>query len=137
VVSNGLDFDLRLSPHERAERNLKQIRENLNAKPDYTHWARFDSWTVDQAMARIQAARRLFPAKRFNDAMCQGGLDALGWYHEKRDATRDIGLGPDHDWASHCSDAFGLMAVAYKRPSQHKHAIGFKVHRPRDRAKGC
>ena len=42
---------------------------------------------------------------------CAGGLDALGWYHEKRDETRAIGLGPDHDWASHAADAFGLMAV--------------------------
>jgi hypothetical protein len=23
-------------------------------------------------------------------------------------------LGPDHDWSSHASDAFGLMAVCYE-----------------------
>ena len=72
------------------------------------------------AMARIEAARRLFPACRFNEATTQAGLDALGWYHEKRDAERNIGLGPEHDWASHGSDAFGLMCVVHKPPTQTK-----------------
>lgn len=63
------------------------------------------------ANARIEAVRRLFPAIYFNEATTEAGRDALGWYHEKRDETRSIGLGPAHDWASHGADAFGLMAV--------------------------
>lgn len=68
------------------------------------------------ASARIEAGRRLFPSMWFNEETTQPGLDALGWYHEKRDAERGIGLGPEHDWASHGSDAFGLMCVAYEEP---------------------
>jgi phage terminase large subunit len=68
------------------------------------------------AMLRVEAARRLFPSMWFNQETTQPGIDALGWYHEKRDAVRNIGLGPDHDWASHSSDAFGLMCVAYELP---------------------
>lgn len=67
-------------------------------------------------MRRIESARRLFPSIYFNEATTQGGLDALGWYHEKRDEARGIGLGPDHDWSSHAADAFGLMCVAYEEP---------------------
>lgn len=63
------------------------------------------------AMARIEAVRRLFPAIHFNEATTEAGRDALGWYHEKRDEARGIGLGPNHDWASHGADAFGLMAI--------------------------
>jgi phage terminase large subunit len=70
------------------------------------------------ALRRVEAARKLFPAMRFNQAKCQGGLDALGWYHEKIDDQRNIGLGPEHDWASHSADAFGLAAVAYEKPSR-------------------
>lgn len=70
------------------------------------------------AKARIEEARRLFSAMSFNEATTQGGLDALGWYHEKRDAERGIGLGPDHDWSSHGADAFGLMCVAYEPPNR-------------------
>jgi phage terminase large subunit len=68
------------------------------------------------AMARIEAARRLFPSMRFNEIPTEPGLDALGWYHEKKDEARDIGLGPEHDWASHGADAFGLMCVAHEVP---------------------
>lgn len=63
------------------------------------------------AIQRIEAVRRWFAACWFNEQTTQGGLDALGWYHEKRDDARNIGLGPDHDWSSHGADAFGLMAV--------------------------
>ena len=68
------------------------------------------------AAARIEAGRRLFPSLWFNEATTQGGLDALGWYHEKKDEKRQIGLGPNHDWASHGADSFGLMCVVYEEP---------------------
>ena len=63
------------------------------------------------AMQRIDAVRRLFPSILFNEETTKGGRDALGWYHEKRDEVRGIGLGPEHDWSSHGADAFGLMAI--------------------------
>jgi phage terminase large subunit len=68
------------------------------------------------AKARIEAGRRLFPSCWFHQETTQPGLDALGWYHEKRDAERNIGLGPEHDWASHGADAFGLMCVCHEPP---------------------
>lgn len=68
------------------------------------------------AAARIEAGRRLFPAMWFNEETTKAGLDALGWYHEKRDEARNIGLGPDHDWSSHGADSFGLGCVVYEEP---------------------
>jgi len=68
------------------------------------------------ARARIEAARRLFAQMWFDEERCRAGLAALGAYHEKRDAHRNIGLGPEHDWSSHGADAFGLMAIAYEAP---------------------
>ncbi|WP_369916531.1 phage terminase large subunit [Xanthomonas sp. NCPPB 3005] len=80
------------------------------------------------AMTRIESARRLFPSIWFNSApvrdlregpegleedATEAGRDALGWYHEKRDESRNIGFGPNHDWASHGADSFGMMAVDY------------------------
>ncbi|MEN5106664.1 phage terminase large subunit [Brucella anthropi] len=69
------------------------------------------------AKMRIEAVRRLFPSIWFNEATTEGGRDALGWYHEKKDEQRGIGLGPDHDWSSHSADAFGLMAIHYEQPT--------------------
>lgn len=65
------------------------------------------------ATQRIEAARRLFPSIRFDEAKTKGGRDALQAYHEKRDERRGIGLGPDHDWASHAADAFGMACVDF------------------------
>lgn len=69
------------------------------------------------AKQRVEAGRRLFGSMWFNEEKTKGGLDALGWYHEKKDEKRDIGLGPDHDWSSHAADAFGLMCIAYEEPT--------------------
>jgi phage terminase large subunit len=69
---------------------------------------------------RIEAVRRLAPRMWFDKSRCSAGLLALGWYHEKKDDQRDIGLGPEHDWSSHSADAFGLMAIHYREPGRHK-----------------
>lgn len=82
------------------------------------------------AMQRISAARRVFPSCWFNADTTKAGRDALANYAEKLDEKRDIGLGPDHNWASHGSDAFGLMAIAYEPPSAPKREYG----RRRDRS---
>lgn len=66
------------------------------------------------AMSRIEAVRRVFPYCWFDSEKTEAGRAALGWYHEKRDQNRGIGLGPEHDWASHSSDAFGLLAITYE-----------------------
>lgn len=68
------------------------------------------------AKARIEAGRRLFPSISFNADTTEGGREALGWYHEKKDEQRGIGLGPEHDWASHGADSFGLLAIVYRPP---------------------
>jgi phage terminase large subunit len=78
------------------------------------------------AKQRIEAVRRLFPSMWINAATTEAGRDALGWYHQKIDAVRGIGLGPDHDWASHGADAFGLMAVAYEAPKKKDAPIKYK-----------
>jgi phage terminase large subunit len=75
------------------------------------------------AASRIETARRHFPAVWFDEAGCQDGLSALGWYHEKKDEARQIGLGPEHDWASHGADAFGLMCVVYDKHTHEAVAI--------------
>lgn len=67
------------------------------------------------AAARIEAMRRLLPACRFASPACDAGIKALAGYHEKIDRDRNIGLGPEHDWASHGADAAGLVAIARAR----------------------
>ena len=67
---------------------------------------------------RIEAVRRIFNRCRFDAKKCEAGIEALGFYHEKRDEQRSVGLGPSHDWSSHAADAFGLMALSYEDPAR-------------------
>ena len=39
------------------------------------------------AMVRIESARRLFRSIWFNEAATAAGIEALGWYHEKKGMT--------------------------------------------------
>lgn len=70
------------------------------------------------ASMRIEAVRRIFNKCWFNEETTESGRDALGYYHEKKDEQRNVGLGPEHDWSSHGSDGFGLMAIDYEDPSR-------------------
>lgn len=70
------------------------------------------------AMMRIEALRRLGPQIRWNEATTEAGRDAIGFYHERRDDERNVGLGPEHDWSSHAADALGLMAICYEEPGR-------------------
>jgi phage terminase large subunit len=115
--ANGYESALCVLPHDGAahekvihttyEGALRSAGFNVKVVPNQGAGA---------AMARVEAARRLFPQMWFDKARCEAGLEAIGWYHEKRDAERNVGLGPSHDWSSHGADAFGLAAVDYTPP---------------------
>lgn len=78
------------------------------------------------AMARIEEARRLFPSMWFDEEKCKAGIEAIGWYHEKKDDIRNIGLGPNHDWSSHGADSFGLGCIVYDpMPAQKARKMSF------------
>lgn len=88
---------------------------------DQAKQAGFDAEIINSGsrgapMQRIDAARTVFPSIHFDKTKCETGLKALAAYREKWDDQRQVGLGPLHDWSSHCADAFGLMCVAYKEP---------------------
>lgn len=115
--ANGYGSAVCVLPHDGAKADaFSAVRFE-----DHIRAAGFEVRTVANqgkgaAMKRVETARRLFPRIWFNKDKCAGGLDALGWYHEKRDEARGIGLGPEHDWSSHAADAFGLLCVDYEEP---------------------
>nr|QRW43314.1 MAG: terminase large subunit [Caudoviricetes sp.] len=69
------------------------------------------------AMFRVEAARRLMSAVWFNEDTTEAGRKALSAYHAKIDEARGVDLGPDHDWASHSFDAFGMAMIVYEEPT--------------------
>ena len=131
--ANGYEKAQCVLPHDGAS-NDKVFRVSYQSA---LRQAGFDVRVVPNmgagaATTRIETVRRLFPSIRFNAATTEAGRDALGWYHEKRDDVRGIGLGPDHDWSSHGADAFGLMAVDYQNAGGPKNMQPIKylrIHR--------
>lgn len=82
------------------------------------------------AAARIESARQMFNRCLFDDVQTEAGREALGAYHERRDEQRGIGLGPEHDWASHGADSFGLACIAYQEPGKRRRPVtDAKPHR--------
>ena len=110
--SSGYDRAHCVLPHDGVKHDTV-----FNATPEgFLRQAGFAVTTVSNqgrgaAMKRVEAARVMFPACRFNDEKTKHGREALGWYHAKIDEKRGIDLGPEHDWSSHAADAFGLVAV--------------------------
>jgi len=82
-------------PHDGVATN------NISGKRYIDHWteAGFECYTpikntgAGAAMMRIEAARRVFPRCWFNESTTEAGRDALGYYHERKDENRNVGLG--------------------------------------------
>lgn len=115
--SRGWGKALCILPHDGVNEN------NITGKryEDHVREAGFEVEVIKNqgkgaAMMRVEAARRLFGRVWFDEEKTEGGREALGYYHEKKDEKRSVGLGPSHDWSSHGADAFGLMCVAYEEP---------------------
>jgi phage terminase large subunit len=84
-------------PHDGVAAN------NISGKRYIDHWieAGFECGPLIKntgagaAMMRIEVARRVFPRCWFNETTTEAGRDALGYYHERRDENRNVGLGPE------------------------------------------
>jgi phage terminase large subunit len=127
--SKGYDRVQCILPHD----GVKSEFVYATTYQDALRKAGFDTVVVPNqgpgaAMQRIERVRELFPRMWFNTVPTEPGRKSLGAYHEKRDDQRKIGLGPNHDWASHGADAFGLMAIHYTEP---RSTIGGKIVMPK------
>jgi len=110
---NGYEKAICVLPHDGAQVD----HFTADRYVDHVRAAGFEAQVIRNqgkgaAMIRIDALRRLFPSVYIDPEHCSGGIDALTAYHEKIDDKREIGLGPEHDWSSHGSDAAGLLAIA-------------------------
>ncbi len=76
---------------------------------------------------QINAARMIFNRCWFDENKCGKLVDSLASYHFDYDSEKRIlGATPVHDWSSHGSKAFELMAVAhvdqmeYQKPDRYQ-----------------
>jgi phage terminase large subunit len=115
---NGYEAAINYFPHDGVNDN------NITGKRYWDHWEeagfKCEPPVKNQgrgaASMRVEAVRRLGNKMYFNETTTESGRQALGFYHEKKDEKRNVGLGPEHDWSSHAADSFGLMAICYEVP---------------------
>ena len=96
--SNGYAQAILYLPHDGINANNitgKRYDEHLrdagfNVEPPVKNQGR------GAAMMRIEALRRLGPQLWWNEATTEPGRDAIGFYHERKDDVRNVGLGPEH-----------------------------------------
>lgn len=120
IRSRGWEKALMKLPHDGVNTNNitgKQYKNHL-ADAGFDVDPPIPNQGPGAAMMRVEAARRIFNRCWFNEKTTEAGRDALGFYHERKDEKRAVGLGPEHDWSSNGSDAFGLMAVDYEEPKK-------------------
>lgn len=117
---HGYEKAINYLPHDGVNDN------NITGKRYEDHW-REAGFTVEPpvknqgkgaAAMRIEALRRLGPKLWWNETTTEAGRDAIGFYHERKDEQRNVGLGPEHDWSSHAADSLGLMAICYEEPGR-------------------
>lgn len=111
--ANGYERAICVLPHDGAQSDAFSASRFI----DHITSAGFRAELVKNqgkgaALQRVEATRRMFPSIWIDPKHCEAGLDALGAYHERQDEVRGVGLGPEHNWASHGADAFGMIAIA-------------------------
>lgn len=81
----------------------------------------------------IHAVRTVFSRCYFDEERCERGLNALKSYTKKWDEKKKIFLNhPDHNWASHGSDAFRTFGVSYEeiQETDDSNTPGWAKNRP-------
>lgn len=119
-------------PHDAKAKTLaakgKSIIEQMASALELSNLAIVPDIGVEDG---IQAARMMFGRCWFDEQGCDPGLKALRRYQrEKQQDDRSFKKIPKHDWTSHYSDAFRMLAVATQnemKPLPKKTAAGTEV----------
>jgi phage terminase large subunit len=118
IKSKGFNYGKHWLPHDARAKTLasggKSVVEQLAASlGGFAALAIVPNLEVQDG---IQAARMVLPRCWFDEEKCTEGLEALRQYQREYDEdTKAFKERPRHDWTSHASDAFRMLAVAWRQ----------------------
>jgi len=102
-------------PHDARAKSLQTGKSIVEQLADALGFAKLSIVPDIGLQNGIQAVRQMFPRVWFNSVKCAEGLEALRQYQREYDEDRKaFRASPRHDWTSHPSDAFRMMAVAWR-----------------------
>ena len=114
VMSKPYRYARHYLPHDARAKSLqtgKSIIEQLASHLDVAKLAVVPDIGVQSG---IQAVRMILPRVWFDAEKCREGIEALRQYQREYDEDKKAyRQSPRHDWTSHPSDAFRMLAVSY------------------------
>jgi hypothetical protein len=114
VTSKPYRYAKHFLPHDARAKSLqtgKSIVEQLAAQLDIAKLAVVPDIGVQSG---IQAVRMMLPRVWFDAERCSDGIEALRQYQREYDEDKKAyRASPRHDWTSHPSDAFRMVAVSW------------------------
>jgi hypothetical protein len=114
VMSKRYQYARHYLPHDARAKSLqtgKSIIEQLATHLDVAKLAVVPDIGVQSG---IQAVRMILPRVWFDAEKCREGIEALKQYQREYDEDKKAyRQSPRHDWTSHPSDAFRMLAVSY------------------------
>lgn len=114
------------APHDIQVRELGTGKSRMEVA--FALGIRFDLAPSVSIADGINAVRMMIPKCLFDSVKTGPMLEALRLYREKRDAKRNVSLGPLHDWTSHAADCMRYMAVSISQRANHKSHANHESH---------
>ena len=124
VLKKPYQYAKHYLPHDARAKSLqtgRSIVEQLAAHLEMKNLAVVPDIGVQSG---IQAVRMLLPRVWFDAEKCRDGIEALRQYQrEYDDDKRSFRQSPRHDWTSHPSDAFRMLAVSWQEQADKPPAV--------------
>jgi phage terminase large subunit len=122
---HGITYGTHLAPHDIEVRELMTGRSRRDTAADMG--ITFVVVRQHRVHEGIEAARKMLARCWFDSNRCKLGTEALQHYRFKWDDKRQTFADkPDHDWSSHCADAFRILAVGWNdnlaQPNRYENA---------------
>jgi len=116
LQERGYVYGSHNAPHDIAVRELGSGKSRIEtAKELGIHFQIVKNIPLDDG---INAVRIVFSRCWFDATKCEQGTNALINYHKEYDEDRkEYKNAPYHDWSSHASDAFRMLAVSIDKIS--------------------
>ena len=117
---HGWRYGTHWLPHDARPRTLAAggksiLQQFLDASAEHPELGTFAIAPRLDRQEGIQAARATFPYCRFHKTRCESGLNSLKHYHRKwDDELKKFSDHPEHNWASHDSDAWRTLSLTWK-----------------------
>jgi hypothetical protein len=115
VLGKGYRYERHYLPHDARAKSLqtgKSVIEQLAFHLDVGKLAVVPDIGLQSG---IQAVRMILPRVWFDGEKCREGIEALRQYQREYDEDKKaFRQSPRHDWTSHPSDAFRMLAVSWQ-----------------------